>query len=49
VPGGPYTDERWAVAVRPDASTETLGAAGSPAARASATNSRVQTAALPPR
>jgi hypothetical protein len=49
VPGGPYTDERWAVAVRPDASTETLGAAGSPAARASAASSHVQTAALPPR
>ncbi len=49
VPGGPYTQERWAVAVRPDASTETLGAAGSPSASAQAGGSHVQTAALPPR
>ncbi len=29
-PGGPYGDERWAVAIRPDGSTETLAPATAP-------------------
>jgi len=49
VPGGPYVTERWAVSVRPDGTTETLGPAGSATASAAGTESVVHTAALAPR